>query len=432
MITKPAYNPEPSPLTASTDPCVFLVGDYNVENMAPTSAHIPTVANHIVQYLKSPDIVFVQEIQDDSGPTDDGVVSANLTLTTLTNAIKAAGGIEYSFIDIPPENDKDGGQPGGNIRQAYLYDSSKLSLVAGSPVGTATQANEVVVDAWGGVGLKYNPGRIDPTNVAWTDSRKPLVAAWQTVSGERFFTVNVHYASKGGSSSSQGDARPPVNGVVTVRQAQVDTTATFLKTLFAADADASVIVSGDMNEYIMTRGVFAGFSGLVYDIDEAAGLPPAERYTYVYDQNTQELDHIFISAAIKNRGVSVEHIHVNTWSPSYKERISDHDPSVAKVAVCTNLQKYTGACERLCSLPLSQYITKLLLILVGGIPAPAVTKKGNKYYVAGNSYSLLAYARTQSCNVQLTKCTAAAPNRSDVSVAGCALQEAKCLAKILA
>lgn len=91
-----------------------------VENMAPNSSHLPTVANHIAKYLNTPDVMFVQEIQDDSGPTDDGVVSANLTLTTLVNAIQKESGVLYSFIDIAPVNNQDGGQPGGNIRQAYL------------------------------------------------------------------------------------------------------------------------------------------------------------------------------------------------------------------------------------------------------------------------------------------------------------------------
>ena len=66
--------------------------------------------------------MFVQEIQDNSGTSDDGTVSANVTLTNLVNAISSAsnGKVKYSFLEIAPVNDQDGGQPGGNIRQAYL------------------------------------------------------------------------------------------------------------------------------------------------------------------------------------------------------------------------------------------------------------------------------------------------------------------------
>lgn len=90
--------------------------------MAPNdTSHIADVANHIANYLKTPDLIFVQEIQDDSGPTSDGTVSANVTLKNLVDAIsKASGGVTYDFINIPPVDGQDGGQPGGNIRVAYL------------------------------------------------------------------------------------------------------------------------------------------------------------------------------------------------------------------------------------------------------------------------------------------------------------------------
>ena len=100
--------------------CALLIRARKVENMAPTSSHLPTVANHIAKYLNTPDIMFVQEIQDNSGPTDDGVVSANLTLTNLVNAIQKESGILYNFTTIDPIDKQDGGEPGGNIRQAYL------------------------------------------------------------------------------------------------------------------------------------------------------------------------------------------------------------------------------------------------------------------------------------------------------------------------
>lgn len=89
--------------------------------MSPKSAHVPAVAAHISNLLQTPDIMFVQEIQDDTGPTDDGTVSANVTLTTLVNAIAAVSNVTYQFASIDPVNNQDGGQPGGNIRTAFLY-----------------------------------------------------------------------------------------------------------------------------------------------------------------------------------------------------------------------------------------------------------------------------------------------------------------------
>ena len=89
--------------------------------MSPRSHHISKVANHIANYLNAPDIMFLQEIQSDSGSTDNGVVTANKTLKALTNAIeRVRKGVRYEFVNIEPENNVDGGKPGSNIRVAYL------------------------------------------------------------------------------------------------------------------------------------------------------------------------------------------------------------------------------------------------------------------------------------------------------------------------
>ena len=89
-----------------------------------------------------------------------------------------------------------------------------------------------------------------------------------------------------------------------------------------------------MNEFVQTRSVFRPLTGPFTDINELAVIPQEERYTYVYDQHTQEIDQIFVSQAVGARGVEVEHVHVNTWAQSVAERASDHDPTVAKVRVC--------------------------------------------------------------------------------------------------
>ncbi|KAI9000554.1 endonuclease/exonuclease/phosphatase [Trametes punicea] len=312
------------------------IGDYNVENMSPHSHHIPHITSHIVHHLHTPDIVFVQEIQDDSGLRDDGVVSANKTLRTLVDAIKkASGGVVYHFVNVEPEDNKDGGAPGGNIRVAYLWRPERVSLVPGL-IGNATLATHPVVDEGGNVELRYNPGRIDPTHPAWEEARKPLAAAWQTASGKRFYTVNVHFSSKRDSSSPQGDARPPVNGHVERRQGQANVTATFVRSLLDVLPDANVIVAGDMNEYLAARAVLRSLTVLLHDTNEVAGVTPEEQYTYVYDQHAQEIDHVLVSDAIAERegGVEVEHVHVNTWAGSVSERASDHDPTVVRLWVC--------------------------------------------------------------------------------------------------
>lgn len=78
--------------------------------------HISKIANHITNYLNTPDIMFVQEISDDSGSADDGVVSANKTLSALVKAIAhASNGVKYEFVNIAPINNMDSRKPRSNI-----------------------------------------------------------------------------------------------------------------------------------------------------------------------------------------------------------------------------------------------------------------------------------------------------------------------------
>lgn len=229
-LTTLADTSTPVTTLGSTRSCEgIIIGDYNVENLAPTASKFPALARQIVTSLGAPDLLFVHEIQDNDGSTDDGVVDATVTLTTLVNAIADISNITYSFIEISPVNDQDGGEPGGNIRVAYLYRPEVISLYNPNP-GNSTAANKVL-SGDSGPELLLNPGLIDPSNAAWQATRKPLVAAWMAAGGTKpFFTVNVHWSSKGGSSSLQGDARPPINGVVSRRleQAQVTGVSTFL------------------------------------------------------------------------------------------------------------------------------------------------------------------------------------------------------------
>jgi len=102
------------------------------------------------------------------------------------------------------------------------------------------------------------------------------------------------------------------------------------------DPEAKVIIAGDFNELIQTRSVFAPLTKLLTEFDEMVDIPPVERYTYVFDQNSEQLDHAFVSPAIEKYKdkAAIEHIHVNSWSPSFDNRISDHDPSVGNFSVC--------------------------------------------------------------------------------------------------
>lgn len=295
------FLPPPTSLKSNGSCEGLTFGSYNVENLSPTSAHLPFVADQIVNYLGAPDLVFLQEIQDNDGPTKSGIVSGNVTLQTLADAIYKISGVTYSFVEIAPTDGQDGGEPGGNIRVAYFYKPTLFTLRNPHP-GTATDKTEILP----GPELSFNPGRIDPLNTAWRNSRKPLVAAFDTPAGATVFAINVHFGSKGGSSSLHGDARPPVNGAVAARGAQAAAVAAFIKDLQTHDSDARVVVAGDFNEFTYVQPMHA-FANVVYDIDDVVGIPVEERYTYVFDMNSQQLDHMLISYPLKHEA-QYEHV----------------------------------------------------------------------------------------------------------------------------
>jgi predicted extracellular nuclease len=105
-----------------------------------------------------------------------------------------------------------------------------------------------------------------------------------------------------------------------------------VKAILDKDSKAQVIMAGDCNEFAFVKPLdtFVSVSKL-RDIDEVTRIKPVERYSYLFDMNTQELDHVFISKSIKH--AEFEHVHVNTWV-SYAAQISDHDPSVARLNLC--------------------------------------------------------------------------------------------------
>src|SRR5262249_29166292 len=147
----------------------------------------------IVHNLQAPDILSVEEVQDNSGATDNGVVAADRTLAKLVAAISAVPGPTYQWRALDPSNDQDGGQPGGDTRQVFLFRTDRGVSFVDRPGGTSTNANDVL-GAGSSTRLLYSPGRIDPTNVAWQSSRKPLAGEF-TFGGHHLFVIANHFNS---------------------------------------------------------------------------------------------------------------------------------------------------------------------------------------------------------------------------------------------
>jgi len=319
----------------------LTVATYNVLNLDPAvepggeidddvgDGRFAAIANQIVTALNTPDIIGLQEVQDNSGGEEDGTTSASDTLATLVQAIVDAGGPTYTAIEVAPAMaETNGGQPGGNIRQAFLYNAARVSLASGT-AGSGSDATAPISDG-GAVGLSFNPGLIDPSNAAFSGTRKPLAAAFD-FNGERVVVVNNHFSSKGGGTPIFGAVQPFVNGSEDERRAQTAIVNQFVDDALAIDADARVIVLGDMNEFTFEEPlrILAGVddaSNVLQDLFDVAGLEQVERYTFIFDGNSQALDHIFVTASLVAAAPLVDAVHTNIEFASSPMGASDHDP----------------------------------------------------------------------------------------------------------
>jgi predicted extracellular nuclease len=292
----------------------LLVGTFNVENLDPSDTKFDLLAEQIIAAMNTPDIIALQEIQDNDGEDNTGVTDASLTYQALIDAIVEAGGPEYAFFDIAPANNTSGGAPGGNIRVGYLYNPARVDLIEDSV--------EQVLD----------PNLADGN--AWDITRIPLRADF-VFAGETVTIINNHWSSKGGSSPQFGSLQPLVNGSEDQRVAQAAVVYQYVADILAGDADAAVMVMGDLNEFgwedalDIVTGRAAG-EQILFDLFEDQ-FAEGERYEYVFDGNHQVLDHVLVSGAL--RPITVfDPIHVNSqWAVNDPGRSSDHDPAVAAV-----------------------------------------------------------------------------------------------------
>lgn len=305
------------------------IAGLNVENLAGTDAQsrFDQFAQVIVGALRSPDVLALQEIQDNNGATNDSIVDATVTLTRLVDAIAAAGGPAYQFRQINPVDDQDGGQPGGNIRNAFLYRADRGLSFVDRPGGGSTVATGVINSA-GAPQLQHSPGRIEPANPAFNASRKPLVGEF-TVGGRPLFVVNNHFNSKGGDNPLFGHFQPPVLVTEAQRLAQAELVHDFSNAILSIDPLANVVVLGDINDFQFSP-VLATLKGTILH-DLVTALPLEEQYTYVFDGNSQVLDHILVSTNLRAWGESTyDIVHVNSEFP---DQLSDHEPEVFRFSI---------------------------------------------------------------------------------------------------
>jgi predicted extracellular nuclease len=226
------------------------------------------LAGAIVLQAGSPDIVALQEMQDDDGAEITGNVEAGANYALLIRDISRLGGPDYRWADIPPVAGADGGQPGGNIRNAFLFNPARMEIVEGS---------------------LRRLGEADP---AFEASRKPLVARFRLrETGREVAVVNLHLASKRHQHGLFAPDRPGHDPRLPVRVRQAEVVRRELQAIGGRGTD--YYVTGDFNDFEFSETLRAMLGEESVNLVES--VPEDQRYDYNHRGNSQALMHGIVS-----------------------------------------------------------------------------------------------------------------------------------------
>ena len=149
-------------------------------------------------------------------------------------------------------------------RQVFLFRTDRGVSFVDRPGGDSTTPT-TVVNGPGGPQLSFSPGRIDPTNSAFNTSRKPLAGEFM-FNGHHLFVIANHFNSKGGDQPLEGHFQPPTRSSEVQRHQQAQIVHDFVASILADDANANVVVDGDLNDFEWSDTVSILKSGVLHDL----------------------------------------------------------------------------------------------------------------------------------------------------------------------
>jgi len=377
-----------------TDVHTLTVASFNLENYEAQGGSYDKdkdVALVIKNNLLYPDVIVVLEMGDDvetpvvydnqanSWAAKDGVVTAVRNFSGIIDTILANGGPRYEFRQIDPKEQDSGGAPGVNIRVGFMYNTERVqfadrglttnyyanthsksgTLLAQSewPLQTPGVNASILADAstapyedGTGVHLSQSPCYIQSSYFNY--SRRPLAGEFRLIKSkdsdgnvtgyETFFVIGCHLSSKMGDMPLYGRIQPPLLLSEVKRDGQGQAVNNFADKILSLDAGAKIIIAGDMNDFAWSTPlrILTGEAGghpVLWSPAEQF-MPEEEQFSYSYEGNLQQIDHIYVSGSIYN---SIASYGTSDWksvcfiphidSPFCRNNhinLSDHDPDI--------------------------------------------------------------------------------------------------------
>jgi uncharacterized protein len=177
--------------------------------------------------------------------------------------------------------------------------------------------------------------------------REPLVARFE-IAGRMLWVIGNHFKSKLADDPLFGVHDPARRPSERQRKLQARVVRDFANRVLADDPAALLLIGGDLNDFEFAEpgegadhpiGILEGAAGEVPLLDLARLEPKGERFSFVFDGNSQLLDHLLASPALLRLVRGVDVLHFNAGFPQDLERdagvpfrASDHDPIEARFA----------------------------------------------------------------------------------------------------
>ncbi len=281
--------------------------DKDDESSTPTPEELETkltkLAMAIEFELELPEIVVLQEVENTEIAQE------------LGDRVNAAAGTAYVATSFETSD-------GRGIEVAFLWDADRVSL------DDAFQMSGPDVEA------AFGPSSPSP-------GREPLVGVFD-IGGTQVTIVGNHFKSKSGDDALFGVNQPPIRVTEIQRKAQAQVVRDFVNGILDEDTDALVIVAGDLNDFPFGEpgegpdhplAILEGGTGEVPLYNLVFEEKRAERFSYVFDGNSQVLDHMLVSPGLLASTVAVDFLHFDASfeagleaDPTTTIRSSDHDP----------------------------------------------------------------------------------------------------------
>ena len=139
-----------------------------------------------------------------------------------------------------------------------------------------------------------------------------------------------HWNSKTGDTPLFGSTQPPVYGSEVQRHKIANVVNDFIEEVVSENPGANIVSLGDFNDFQFseTLKIHEGehMTNMINTVDKA------DRYTYLFQGNSQVLDHILVSNHLADT-TKTDILHLNADFTDMAGRGSDHDPVLVQIDV---------------------------------------------------------------------------------------------------